>query len=269
MTSSKCGMREARHGAAGLSAHGRSRARATARTSALVSPASANGRSTRWLVAAWEPGLSGLTDVVGVLAVGDRGQPVPGDDLVGDAGEQLVLAVETAVRAVGTVGGVLALVRDHLDQGNPNHRGDGAGGPVLVAGQACRRRPGSPTCGPAPGRGRPAPAGRRSRRHRRRRRPAGSAVRWRQPPAGRRGRWRRPVGGPTPVGRGSRRGERLAPPGCPGNCSSRRCLLGWLHRLGLLPHRSGPHPAPAPSPAPTGCPAIVGLSVEQAISHRS
>ena len=53
------GIRDARHGAAGLSATCRPSARATVRTASLVMPASASGRRTLWFVAARAPGRSG------------------------------------------------------------------------------------------------------------------------------------------------------------------------------------------------------------------
>ena len=46
------------------------------------------------------------------------------DDLVGDPGEQLVLAVEAAVRAVAAVGLALALASDDLDDRNADDGGD-------------------------------------------------------------------------------------------------------------------------------------------------
>ena len=59
VTSSKCGIREARHGAAGLSADGSARARAMRRTAALSRPASASGVRTSCSRAACAPGRSG------------------------------------------------------------------------------------------------------------------------------------------------------------------------------------------------------------------
>src|SRR4051794_25026185 len=59
-------------------------------------------------------GPVGAAGVVGVLAVGDRGEAVRGDDVRRDAGEQLVLAEVAAVRAVGPVGGVVPFGRGHL-----------------------------------------------------------------------------------------------------------------------------------------------------------
>ncbi len=269
MTSSKCGMREARHGAAGLSAAGQVQGPGDGAHVCLGQPRVGQRAEHSMVGGGLGAGPVRSEDVVGVLAVGHGGQPVLGDDLVGDPREQLVLAVEAAVRAVGAVGGALPLVGARPRRGEPRSPRRRRGRPGARRWPGSPRRPGSPRCGPARGSARQVRAGRRSRHPRRRRRPTGAALRWRQPPAGRRGRSRHPRGGTTPVGRGSGRGERLAPPGCPGNCSSRRRLLGWLHRLGLLPRRSGPHPAPAPSPVPTGCPATAGLCVEHRVSHRS
>jgi hypothetical protein len=56
----------------------------------------------------------GPAGVIGVLAVRDRYQPVLNDNLVGNPGEELVLAVEAAVRAVADVGPALALPGVHL-----------------------------------------------------------------------------------------------------------------------------------------------------------
>ena len=68
-------MRDARHGAAGLSALGSPSARASSRTSDLVRPASASGRRTPCSVAARRAGAVGPARVVGVLAVGDGCEP--------------------------------------------------------------------------------------------------------------------------------------------------------------------------------------------------
>jgi len=62
--------------------------------------------------------------VVRVLAVGDRGEPVASNDLVGDPGEELVLAVEAPVGTVGPVCRVVPLVGRHLDDGGADEGGD-------------------------------------------------------------------------------------------------------------------------------------------------
>jgi hypothetical protein len=54
------------------------------------------------------PGTVWATGVVGVLAVGDGGQPVAAYDLVGDPPEQLVLTVKAAIRRVAPIPGPLA-----------------------------------------------------------------------------------------------------------------------------------------------------------------
>ena len=74
--------------------------------------------------------------VVRILAVGDRVQPVRRDDLVADAGEQLVLAVEAAVGSVGDVAGVLALVGLDLHNGHPDEPSHLVRAGALVRGEA-------------------------------------------------------------------------------------------------------------------------------------
>lgn len=76
--------------------------------------------------------------VVGVLAVGHGGEPVTRDDLIGDPGEQLVLAVEAPVRTIGSVCRVVTLVGRHLHDGDPDECGDVVGAGPLVRGQAGR-----------------------------------------------------------------------------------------------------------------------------------
>jgi hypothetical protein len=83
-------------------------------------------------------GPVGAQHVVGVLAVGDRVEPVALPHLVGDAREQLVLAVVAAVRPVGPVGGPLALVGDDLDHRHADDPGDGVRRAALVVGEAGR-----------------------------------------------------------------------------------------------------------------------------------
>ena len=77
-------MREARQGAAGLSADGRPRPGRASRTSALVRPGV--GQRSQHPVLGGRPGARavGPSRVVGVLAVGDRVEPVRGDHLVAD-----------------------------------------------------------------------------------------------------------------------------------------------------------------------------------------
>ena len=115
-------MREARHGAAGLSATGSSRARATSRTRALSSPAIGERAQHPVVGGGLGAGAVGPAGVVGVLAVGDGGEAVRGDDLVGDAAEELVLAEEAAVGAVAAVVGVVALVGLDLDDPGADER---------------------------------------------------------------------------------------------------------------------------------------------------
>ena len=77
-------------------------------------------------------GAVGASRVVGVLAVGDRGEPEPGHELVVDAREQLVLAVEAPVGAVGAVGGGVALVSLDLDHARADLPGRLVRGLALV-----------------------------------------------------------------------------------------------------------------------------------------
>src|SRR5699024_4767400 len=84
------------------------------------------------------PGSVMALGVVGVLAVGDGVQLLRLDDLVVDAGEQLVLAVEAAAGVVRLVVRVLALAGGHLDHLGPDHRGDPVGQAAFAAGQGRR-----------------------------------------------------------------------------------------------------------------------------------
>src|SRR5690625_2496311 len=84
------------------------------------------------------PGSVMALGVVGVLAVGDGVQLLRLDDLVVDAGEQLVLAVEAAAGVVLLVVRVLALAGGHLDHLGPDHRGDPVGQAAFAAGQGRR-----------------------------------------------------------------------------------------------------------------------------------
>src|SRR5205823_13350395 len=68
------------------------------------------------------PGAVGPAGVVHVLPVRHGGQPVPAHNLVVDPAEQLVLAVEAAVRPVAPVLRAVPLVRAHLDNPYPDPR---------------------------------------------------------------------------------------------------------------------------------------------------
>src|SRR5699024_9486364 len=73
--------------------------------------------------------------IVGVLAVGDGVEPLRTDDVVADAGEQLVLAVEAPAPVVLPVVGVLALVGVHLDDLHTDHLRDLVGQAPFTAGE--------------------------------------------------------------------------------------------------------------------------------------
>ena len=122
LTSEKCGILDARHGAAGLSAQGRSSERASARTSDFANPdrpaAAAPG-------ARWRPGRR-VDRAAGRRRRSRRTRPrqaVGADHLGVDPVEQLALAVEAAVHAVGAVRRVVALGGGHLDHPYPDERG--------------------------------------------------------------------------------------------------------------------------------------------------
>ena len=76
--------------------------------------------------------------VVGVLAVGDVRESLPLGDVVADAREQFVLAVEAAVGTVGHVGRSLTLVRLDLDHARPEVCGHGVRRLPLVGREARR-----------------------------------------------------------------------------------------------------------------------------------
>ena len=169
VTSSKCGIREARQGDAGLSAHGQAELAGDRADVGLGQPGrrpAGDGRRARW--PPW-PRAGRAADVIGVLPVRDRVQPQVRGDAGVDGGEQLVLAVVAAIRAVRPIGRPVTLAGldlDHRHADLPGHR---------MGGARARRRPGSGRrrARRRPGRcrapGRRGPAGRRSRRHRRRR----------------------------------------------------------------------------------------------------
>jgi hypothetical protein len=80
----------------------------------------------------------GAACVVGVLPVRNGIQPVFGHQLVVDPGEQLVLAEEAAIRAVGAVFRAVALMGLDLDHGRTDEAGDFVGRGPFGAGQAGR-----------------------------------------------------------------------------------------------------------------------------------
>ena len=81
-------------------------------------------------------GTVGATDVVGVLAVRDRVQPQRAGDAGVDGGEQLVLAVVTAIRAVRAIGRAVTLGGLDLDDLDPDLPGHRVGTPPLAGRQA-------------------------------------------------------------------------------------------------------------------------------------
>ena len=241
VTSVWCGMRDARQGAAGLSAQGSSQARASRRTAALSSPASRERRQHPVVGGRAAAGPVGTRGVVEVLPVRDGVERVGAHDLVGDPGEQLVLAVEAAVGAVGPVGRVAALVGRHLDQRRPDDLGDLVGGGALVRGEARRdpedrddpARPEHPDGG--------GQQHRRSRRHRRRRRRAG------RPRPGR----RRPRSTPPA------RRPRSSPDRSPRAWPARSCRPLDRRARSVPGHPSNPvllvpRPSGSPTPPPPG-----------------
>ena len=78
------------------------------------------GQRAQYLVLGGRTGAGpiGTGCVIGVLAVRHRVQPLACDDFVVDPAEQLVLAVEATIRAVGDIGSPFTLVRGYFDHGN-------------------------------------------------------------------------------------------------------------------------------------------------------
>ena len=252
-------MREARQGAAGLSAYGSPSAGRCADAD-LSRPRSARGRSTRVLGRRPAARAVRSSRVVGVLAVGHRVEPQPLDHLVGDAGEQLVLAVEAPVRAVRPVGGDVALMGVHLDHPDAEPGGD------LVRLRSAPARlgdtPRTATTSVVPGRappGRAAPTSRLRRSRRRRGGPHPTAAP-RAGPASRRAscapsrlRWASAsIVGPrtTACGR-SRRGRRA------GRCARRRSRAAPGSGRRAAARRAARRSRPAPTRTPgAGTPAV-------------
>src|SRR5579859_2372920 len=83
-------------------------------------------------------GTVGPPGVVGVLPIRHGREPVPPDDLVRDAGEKLVLAMEAAVGPIAPVLRPVALARLHLDDPDPDPFRHLVCGAALVRSEARR-----------------------------------------------------------------------------------------------------------------------------------
>ena len=138
VTGSWCGIRDARQGAAGLSAQGRPEHPRDPPDGGLVEPGVGERPQHAVLGRGPRAGPVGPAHVVGVLPVGDPVEPVPVEHLVADGREQLVLAVEAAVGPVRAVLGPVPLAGLDLDDGHADEPGDLVRRGALVGGEAGR-----------------------------------------------------------------------------------------------------------------------------------